>query len=63
MSDEPTRTEGGLPRPGGETARQLIRRAKQATRRMFPCEVKSRILLEGVWAEVSAELRRGKAST
>ena len=37
----------------GETARQLIRRAKQASRRKFPAEEKIRIVMEGVRAEVS----------
>jgi len=31
----------------GETARELIRRAKRASRRKFPAEEKIRILLEG----------------
>jgi len=43
----------------GDTARVLIRRTKQVTRRRFPTEEKIRILLEGVRAEVSvAELCR-----
>jgi transposase len=43
----------------GDTARALIRRAKQASRRRFPSEEKIRILLEGVRAEISvAELCR-----
>lgn len=43
----------------GDTARALIRRAKQASRRRFPSEEKIRILLEGMRAEVSvAELCR-----
>jgi transposase-like protein len=37
----------------GETARQLIRRAKQASRRKFPAEEKIRIVMEGIRAEVS----------
>lgn len=37
----------------GETARQLIRRAKQASRRRFPAEEKIRIVMEGIRAEVS----------
>ncbi|MGC0777627.1 MAG: hypothetical protein WCD68_10500, partial [Candidatus Acidiferrum sp.] len=37
----------------GETARQFIRRAKQATRRRFPAEEKIRIVMEGIRAEVS----------
>jgi hypothetical protein len=43
----------------GDTARALIRRAKQASRRTFLSEQKIRILLEEVPAEVSvAELCR-----
>jgi hypothetical protein len=38
MSEEPTKTEGTSPARAGEGARQLIRRAKQATRRKFPAE-------------------------
>src|SRR5208282_4606457 len=34
----------------GETARQLIRRAKQASRRRFPAEEKIRIVMEGIRA-------------
>ena len=37
----------------GDTARALIRRAKQASRRRCPSEEKIRILLEGVRGEVS----------
>src|SRR5271163_2662048 len=36
----------------GDTARALIRRAKQASRRRFPSEEKIRILLEGVREEI-----------
>jgi len=36
-----------------QSARLLIRRAKQASRRKFPAEEKIRILLEGVRGEVS----------
>src|SRR5579863_3876217 len=39
----------------GETARQLIRRAKYATRRKFPAEEKIRIVMEGIRAEVRSE--------
>ncbi len=53
MSEEPTRIEGASPARAGESARQLIRRAKQASRRKFPAEEKIRILLEGIRAEVS----------
>ena len=41
----------------GDTARALLRRAKQASRRRFPSEEKIRILLEGVRAEVSVAER------
>ena len=59
MSEESIRTEGTSPARAGESARQLIRRAKQASRRKFPAEEKIRILLEGIRAEVSvAELCR-----
>jgi transposase len=59
MSEESTRTEEGSPARAGESARQLIRRAKRASRRRFPAEEKIRILLEGIRAEVSvAELCR-----
>jgi transposase len=37
----------------GETARQLIRRAKQVSRRKFPAAEKIRIVMEGIRAEVS----------
>ncbi len=53
MSDEATRTEGSSPARAGETAGQLIRQAKRASRRKFPTEEKIRIVLEGVRAEVS----------
>ena len=53
MSEEPTRKEESSPVRTGETARQLIHRAKQASRRKFPAEEKIRILLEGVRGEVS----------
>jgi transposase len=45
--------EGESPARAGETARQLIRRAKRATRRKFPAEEKIRIVMEGIRAEVS----------
>ena len=53
MSEESIRTEGSSPVRAGECARQLMRRAKQASRRKFPAEEKIRILLEGIRAEVS----------
>jgi transposase len=48
MSEESIRTEGASPARAGESARQLMRRAKQASRRKFPAEEKIRILLEGI---------------
>lgn len=53
MSEESIRTEGTSPARAGEGVRQLIRRAKQVSRRKFPAEEKIRILLEGIRAEVS----------
>ena len=53
MSEEPTRKEESSAVRTGETARQLIRWAQQASRRKFPAEEKIRILLEGVRGEVS----------
>jgi transposase len=50
---EPALPEGRAGRRRGETARQLIRRAKRATRRKFPAEEKIRIVMEGIRAEVS----------
>jgi transposase len=50
---EPALPEGRAGGRRGETARQLIRRAKRATRRKFPAEEKIRIVMEGVRAEVS----------
>ena len=52
MSEEPAGKEESSPVRTGETARQLIRRAQQASRRKFPAEEKIRILLEGVRGEV-----------
>ncbi|HEX8812089.1 MAG TPA: transposase [Terracidiphilus sp.] len=37
----------------GETARELIRRARRASRKRFPAEEKIRIVMEGIRAEVS----------
>jgi transposase-like protein len=53
-----TKTESSSPATrSGDTARALICRAKQASRRRFPSEEKIRISLEEVRAEVSmAEL-------
>jgi len=56
--------EGRAGGRSGETARQLIRRAKQATRRRFPAEEKIRIVMEGIRAEVSvADLCRREGIT
>jgi|GEM_PF-1459662 transposase len=57
----PALPEGRAGERRGETARQLIRRAKQASRRRFPAEEKIRIVMEGIRAEVSvADLCRRK---
>lgn len=52
-NEQPSKGEGDSPARAGETARQLIRRAKRATRRKFPAEEKIRIVREGIRAEVS----------
>lgn len=49
----PALPEGSAGGRRGETARQLIRRAKQASRRKFPAEEKIRVVMEGIRAEVS----------
>jgi transposase len=49
---EAARPEGRAGGRRGETARQLIRRAKRASRRKFPAEEKIRIVLEGIRGEV-----------
>ncbi len=61
MSDEVTRTAASPPARAGESPRQLIRKAKQATRRRFPAEEKIRILLEGIRAEVSVSKGVGES--
>jgi transposase len=53
MSEEAARVEGTSPARAGEAARQLIRRARQVTRRKFPAEEKIRIVLEGIRGEVA----------
>jgi len=59
MTDQPTQSESRSRARSGETARELIRKAKQATRRQFPAEEKIRIVMEGIRADVSvAELCR-----
>ena len=45
--DQTSKPEGDSPARAGESARQLIRRAKHASRRRFPAEEKIRIVLEG----------------
>jgi transposase len=50
---EQARPEEDSPARAGESARQLIRRAKHASRRRFPAEEKIRIVMEGIRAEVS----------
>jgi len=50
---EPAPPEGRAGGHRGETARQLIRRAKQASRRRFPAKEKIRVVMEGIRAEVS----------
>jgi transposase len=59
MSDPTPKGRRSATSKGGETARELLRRTKQITRRRFPAEEKIRILLEGIRAELSvAELCR-----
>jgi len=52
-SEQTSKPEGDSPARTGESARQLIRRAKHASRRRFPAEEKIRIVMEGIRAEVS----------
>ena len=66
MTDQPTPTGSDGRVRSAETARELIRKTKQATRRKFPAEEKIRIVMEGIRAEVSvSELcrREGIAPT
>ena len=59
MTDQPTQSESRSRAHSGETARELIRKAKQASRRQFPADEKIRIVMEGIRADVSvAELCR-----
>ncbi len=59
MSESSSKGTAARAAKSGETARALLRRTKQITRRKFPAEEKIRILLEGIRAEVSvAELCR-----
>jgi hypothetical protein len=59
MSESGAKGKSGTESKSGETARELLRRTKQITRRKFPAEEKIRMLLEGIRAEFSvAELCR-----
>ncbi len=59
MSDPASKGKRSATSKSGETARELLRRTRQITRRKFPAEEKIRILLEGIRAERSvAELCR-----
>ena len=59
MSESGSKGTAARAAKSGETARALVRRTKQITRRKFPAEEKIRILLEGIRAELSvAELCR-----
>jgi transposase len=58
-SESTKKEEGDSPARAGESPRQLIRRAKQATRKRLPAEEKIRIVMEGIRGEVPvAELCR-----
>ena len=59
MTEKPNNAKGSKVSRSGETARELIRKTKRATRRKFPSEEKIRIVIEGMRGEVSvAELCR-----
>jgi transposase len=59
MTDKSSESKGSKDPRSGETARELIRKAKRATRRKFPAEEKIRIVMEGMRGEHSvAELCR-----
>ena len=59
MSESGSKGTAARAAKSGETARALVRRTKQITRRKFLAEEKIRILLEGIRAELSvAELCR-----
>jgi transposase len=59
MSDPASKGKRSATSKRGETARELLGRTRQITRRKFPAEEKIRILLEGIRAERSvAELCR-----
>ena len=59
MTEESNNAKGSKASRSGETARELIRKTKRATRRKFPSEEKIRIVIEGMRGEISvAELSR-----
>ena len=59
MTDKASNPTENKASRSGETARELIRKTKRATRRRFPSEEKIRIAIEGMRGEVSvAELCR-----
>jgi hypothetical protein len=59
MSETGAKGKSGTGSKSSDTARELLRRTKQTTRRKFPAEEKIRILLERIKAEFSvAELCR-----
>jgi len=48
MSESDSKGTAARAAKSGETARALVRRTKQITRRRFPAEEKIRILLDGI---------------
>jgi transposase-like protein len=59
MTESGSKSASARAARSGETARELLRRSRQITRRKFPAKEKIRILLEGTRAELSvAELCR-----
>lgn len=52
MTDKTSESKGGGTSRSGETARELIRKTKRATRRKFPAEEKIRIVMEGIRGEI-----------
>ena len=53
MTDKSTESKGSGTSRSGETARELIRKTKRATRRKFPSEEKIRIVMEGMRGEMA----------
>ena len=53
MTDKSTESKGSGSSRSGETARELIRKTKRATRRRFPSEEKIRIVMEGMRGEMA----------